>query len=151
MITLRAATRLILLALLGTALLVPSPSIFADPPGPAMLGGKKVLTLIGRDPPGVRCNNNMQVAAEIANTYKIPVQIIPQALAGPGAKAPAVYFGNDLIAVDGGEWNGMVSYTQLADILEMDGVAKHAQTGRLTEAPVKSHFDTLKSAIKDVK
>ena len=123
----------------------------AGPPAATEVGGQAVLTLISRDPPGVRCNNNMQVAAELTNIYKLPVIIVPQALAGPGAKAPAVYYGNELIAIDGGEWNGMVNYTQLADILEMDGVPRHPQTGRLMEKQVKPKFDTLKSSIKEVK
>lgn len=121
----------------------------AGPPGPAQVGGQKVLTLISRDPPGVRCNNNIQVAAELSNIYKLPILVMPVSAAGPGAKAPAVYYGEDLIAVDGGELNGMVSYTQIADILELDGVPKQDQQGRLTE--IKPQFDALKQAIKEVK
>jgi hypothetical protein len=111
-----------------------------------VLNGQKVLTLISRDPPGVRCNNNMQIAAELSNVYKVPVQIIPVAFAGAGATAPAVYYGDQLIAVDGGELNGMVSYTEIADILEIESVPKLEQQGRLME--VRKDFDTLKAAIK---
>jgi hypothetical protein len=121
----------------------------AGPPGSSKIGGQKVLTLVNRDPPGVRCNNNMQVAAEISNMYRIPVQIIPQALAGPGAKAPAVYYGDELIAVDGGNANGLISYVELSGIVEIEGAPTHPQTGRLME--IKPTHDALKQAIKDVK
>jgi hypothetical protein len=124
----------------------PCPSYAGGPPGQAVLNGQKVLTLISRDPPGVRCNNNMQIAAELSNIYKVPVQIIPVAFAGAGAKAPAVYYGDQLLAVDGGELNGMVSYTEIADILEIESVPKLEQPGRLME--VRKDFDTLKAAIK---
>lgn len=123
---------------------------WAGPPGITKLGNQKVLTLIGRDPPWVRCNNNMQVAAELANVYRIPVQIIPHALAGKGAKAPAVYWGDELIAEDGGKLNGMVSFTEMSDIMEIDGVPKHPTEGRLMADPKAKH-DALKEAIKDVK
>ncbi len=122
----------------------------AGPPGSTKLGDQKVLTLISRDPPWVRCNNNMQVAAELANIYRVPVRIIPHALAGPGAKAPAVYWGDELIAEDGGKGNGMVSFTELADVMEIEGVPKHPTTGRLMAEPKAKH-DALKDAIKDVK
>lgn len=132
-----------------TAALLQSTASFAGPPGQAVINGQKVLTLIGRDPPGVRCNNNMQVAAELSNLYKLPVQLIPVTFAGAGAKAPAVYYGDQLIAVDGGELNGMVSYAEIADILEIEGVPQQEQKGRLME--IKKDFDSLKAAIKAVK
>ncbi|TAM46721.1 MAG: hypothetical protein EPN55_04445 [Gammaproteobacteria bacterium] len=122
----------------------------AGPPGNTKLGNQKVLTLISRDPPWVRCNNNMQVAAELTNIYRVPVQVIPHALAGPGAKAPAVYWGDELIAEDGGKGNGMVSFTEMADVMEIEGVPKHSTTGRLMAEPKAKH-DALKEAIKDVK
>ncbi len=122
------------------------PVLAAGSPGQAVVNGQKALVLVSRDPPGARCNNNIQVAAELSNVYKIPVQIIPVTFAGPGAKAPAVYYGGQQLAVDGGELNGMVSYDQIADILEIEGAPKQAQPGRLME--VKKDFDTLKSAIK---
>lgn len=124
----------------------PYSSHAGGPPGQAVLNGQKVLTLISRDPPGVRCNNNMQIAAELSNVYKLPVQIIPVAFAGAGAKAPAVYYGDQLIAVDEGELNGMVSYAEIADILEIESVPKQEQQGRLME--IKKDFDSLKAAIK---
>ena len=133
-------------ALLLGLLVLPRMSLAGGPPGLAVINGQKVLTLISRDPPGVRCNNNIQVAAELSNLYKVPVQVIPVSFAGPGAKAPAVYYGDQLLAVDGGELNGMVSFSQLADILEIENVPKQEQQGRLME--VKKDFDTLKAAIK---
>lgn len=133
--------------LLALTAMVSLPSAWAaGSPGQAIVNGQKALVLISRDPPGARCNNNIQVAAELSNLYKIPVQIIPVTFAGPGAKAPAVYYGGQQLAVDGGELNGMVSYDQIADILEIEGAPKQAQQGRLME--VKKDFDTLKSAIK---
>lgn len=138
---------LTLLALLGA--LAPLPASAGGSPGPVEINGQKVLTLVNRDPPGVRCNNNIQVAAELSNIYKIPVVVIPQGLAGPGAKAPAVYYGRDLIAEDGGAHNGMVSYTMVADVLEIEDTKKHQQKGRLFE--VKQEHDSLKTAIKTVK
>ncbi len=136
---------MLLVAPLGLA-----PEAWAGPPGLTKLGNQKVLTLISRDPPWVRCNNNMQVAAELANIYRIPVQIIPHALAGPGAKAPAVYWGDELIAEDGGKNNGMVSFTEMSDIMEIEGAPKHPTEGRLMADPKTKH-DALKEAIKDVK
>lgn len=139
------AVSMLVVASVGTAT-----DTWAGPPGKTKLGDQKVLTLISRDPPWVRCNNNIQVAAELTNIYRIPVQIVPHALAGPGAKAPAVYWGDELIAEDGGKGNGMVSFTEMADIMEIEGVPKHSTTGRLMAEP-KSKHDALKEAIKDVK
>lgn len=138
------AVLMLLVAPLGVAT-----DAWAGPPGSTKIGGQKVLTLINRDPPGVRCNNNMQVAAELTNVYRIPVQIIPHALAGTGAKAPAVYWGDELIAEDGGKNNGMVSYVELSGIMDIEDVATHAQAGRLMD--IKPTHDALKQAIKDVK
>lgn len=139
------AVSMLVVASVGTAT-----DAWAGPPGKTKLGDQKVLTLISRDPPWVRCNNNIQVAAELTNIYRIPVQIVPHALAGPGAKAPAVYWGDELIAEDGGKGNGMVSFTEMADVMEIEGVPKHSTTGRLMAEP-KSKHDALKEAIKDVK
>ncbi len=122
----------------------------ADPPGPTTIGGQKVLTLVVRDPPALRCNNNMQVAAELTNIYKVPVIVVPAAFAKPGTNAPAVWYGKDLIAEDAGPLNGMVSFTQIADILEIENVPKQPQTGRLTDADVKPKFEALKQQIKQV-
>jgi hypothetical protein len=138
---------LMVLALLGA--LAPLTASAGGPPGPTEINGQKVLTLVNRDPPGVRCNNNIQVAAELSNIYKIPVVVVPQGLAGAGAKAPAVYYGKDLIAEDGGAHNGMVSYAMVADVLDIEDAKKHRQKGRLFE--VKQEHDSLKTAIKTVK
>lgn len=115
-------------------------------PGPKELNGQKVLTLISRDPPGVRCNNNIQIAAELSNVYKVPVVVVPVTYAGAGAKAPAVYYGGQLLAQDGGELNGMLNYASIADVLEIEGAPKQEQTGRLFE--IRSDFDALKAKIK---
>jgi hypothetical protein len=115
-------------------------------PGPKELNGQKVLTLISRDPPGVRCNNNIQIAAELSNVYKVPVVVVPVTYAGPGAKAPSVYYGGQLLAQDGGELNGMLSYTAIADVLEIEGTPKQEQQGRLME--IRTDLDALKAKIK---
>lgn len=48
------------------------PAVAADVsmavPGAQTVNGQKVLTFIAKDPPGQRCNGNLQVAAEIART-----------------------------------------------------------------------------------
>jgi hypothetical protein len=115
-------------------------------PGPKELNGQKVLTLISRDPPGVRCNNNIQIAAELSNVYKIPVVIVPVTYAGTGAKAPSVYYGGQLLVQDGGDFNGMLSYASIADILEIEGAPKQEKTGRLLQ--IRSDFDAFKAKIK---
>ena len=125
--------------------LVPQAAL-AQAPGPTELNGQKVLTLVSRDPPGVRCNNNIQIAAELSNVYKVPVVVVPVTYAGAGAKAPAVYYGGQLLAVDGGDFNGMTSYQMIADVLEIEGAPKQEQQGRLLE--VKKDFEALKASIK---
>ncbi|OHC67504.1 MAG: hypothetical protein A3H93_01905 [Rhodocyclales bacterium RIFCSPLOWO2_02_FULL_63_24] len=118
----------------------------AQVPGPTELNGQKVLTLVSRDPPGIRCNNNIQIAAELSNVYKVPVVVVPVTYAGAGAKAPAVYYGGQLLAVDGGDFNGMTSYQMIADVLEIEGAPKQEQQGRLLE--IKKDFEALKASIK---
>ena len=49
---------LMVLALLGA--LLPLTASAGGPPGPVEINGQKVLTLVNRDPPGVRCNNNIK-------------------------------------------------------------------------------------------
>lgn len=109
--------------------------------------GNKVLTFIGKDPPGQRCNGNLQVAAEIANVYRVSIQILPAGLA-PGLPAPAVFYGNQLIAADGGHFNGQASYQMVADALEIEGVARHVRTGLLLQPGVRREFDALRSRIQ---
>lgn len=67
------------------------------------------------------------------------------------AKAPAVYWGDELIAEDGGKGNGMVSYTEMADMLDVEGVPTHKQPGRLLAKEPRPAHEALKAAIKDVK
>jgi hypothetical protein len=142
----RISIRMSMAVLAVAALGLSTAASAQSPPGTAAIHGQKVLTLILRDPPGVRCNNNIQVAAEIANLYKIPIQIIPVSVAGPGVKAPAVYYGKELLAVDGGAFNGMVSYAMIEGVLEVEDAPKQATKGRLME--VKPDFERLKAAIK---
>lgn len=120
-------------------------------PGPTEINGQRVLTFVGRDPPGQRCNNNIRVAAEVANVYRVPIQVVPAGVAGPAVPAPAVYYGGQVIAADGGLHNGVVSYQIVADALELEGTPKHAKSGRLFEQSVRGDFDQLKRAIRGAK
>lgn len=117
-------------------------------PGPLEIDGRKVLTLVSNDPPGLRCNNNIQVAAELANTYKVPILIYPVSFMPAGTKAPVVWFGGENIAQSGGKLNGMISYTELADRFEVEGVDKQAKSGLLMTPAVKVSLDALKQSIK---
>lgn len=62
----------------AAGVLVGLPSVAQEAPGAIEIGGRKVLTLVSNDPPGVRCNNNIQVAAELANAYKVPILVYPE-------------------------------------------------------------------------
>lgn len=135
------ASALVVLALLAT-----DASLAGGPPGPAVINGRKVLTLVSRDPPALRCNNNIQVAAELSNVYKVPVVVVPVTFAGPGAKAPAVYWGEQTIAVDGGEQNGMIDFIRMSDVMEIEDVPKQDKPGRLLE--VRKEYDALRQAIR---
>ena len=117
-------------------------------PGPIEIDGKKVLTLVSNDPPGLRCNNNIQVAAELANTYKVPILIYPVSYMPPGTKAPMVWYGGENIAASGGKLSGMVSFTEIADRFEVEGVAKQEKSGLLLQDTVRRDFDALKATIK---
>ncbi|MCF8151207.1 MAG: hypothetical protein K9K30_06220 [Burkholderiaceae bacterium] len=92
-------------------------------PGAIDGAGRKVLTVVNKDPPGVRCNGNVQVAAEIANTYRVPIQILPASLV-PNFPAPSMFYGQELIVADGKDHNGQSSFQIVADVLEMDGAPK---------------------------
>lgn len=116
-------------------------------PGAQTASGVKVLTFIAKDPPGQRCNGNLQVAAEVANTYRVPIQLLPSSLA-PGLPAPAVFYGNQLIVADGKDHNGAASYQIVADLLEMEDVPKQAKSGLLLDDAVRPQLDALKAKIK---
>ncbi len=138
-----SVSRLLALACLAATC---GPALAQQAPGPKELNGQKVLTLVSRDPPGVRCNNNIQVAAELSNVFRVPVLVVPVSFAGPGAKAPAVYYGGQLLAQDGGEFNGMLAYQWTADMLDIEGATKQDQPGRLME--IRPDFDALKAKIR---
>lgn len=121
----------------------------ALPPGvQPEIDGVKAITLVNREPPGVRCNANMQVAAELNNVYRVPVNIVPQSLAGPAAKAPAVYYGEELITEDGDNNNGITSTAELGDVLDVMGAPRQDQEGRLMQ--IREIHDELKAAIREV-
>lgn len=135
--------------LLGAIFLAFSQGAWAQAaPGPVEINGQKVLTLVSNDPPGLRCNNNIQVAAELANTYKVPILIYPVSYMPAGTKAPMVWYGGENIAASGGKLNGMISFTEVADRFEVEGVARQDKTGLLVSPAVKSSFDVLKQRIK---
>lgn len=116
-------------------------------PGASDAAGRKVLTFIAKDPPGVRCNGNLQVAAEVANTYRVPIQLVPSSLV-PHLPAPAVFYGNQLLAADGKEHNGAVTFQMVSDVLEVESVPRQDKEGLLFNANVRRNFDGLKSSIK---
>lgn len=116
-------------------------------PGAVSAAGLKVLTFVNKEPPGVRCNGNTQVAAEIANVYKVPIQILPASLA-PNLPAPSVFYGNEMIVADGSEHNGQSSFQIVADALDMEGAPKLSKAGLLFQDKVRREFDDLKTIIK---
>lgn len=116
-------------------------------PGSTDATGRNVLTFIAKDPPGVRCNGNLQVAAELANTYRVPIQLLPSSLA-PNLPAPSVFYGNKMLAADGSDHNGAVSFQMVADVLDVEGVDKQAKEGLLLNPRVRSNFEGLKDSIK---
>ncbi|MFA7666776.1 MAG: hypothetical protein WCY32_11725 [Burkholderiaceae bacterium] len=143
----------ILSLVLATALLGAAGSVAATTPqaapGPVEIDGRKVLTLVGNDPPGLRCNNNIQVAAELANTYKVPILIYPVSYMPPGTQAPMVWYGGENIAASGGKLNGMISFTEVADLFEVEGVIRQDKAGLLMRPGVRDSFEALRQRIKD--
>ena len=134
---------------LTAVLLGSAGATWAQPaPGPVEIDGKRVLTLVSNDPPGLRCNNNIQVAAELANTYKVPILIYPVSYMPPGTKAPMVWYGGENIAASGGKLNGMISFTEIADRFDVEGVAKQDKAGLLMTPAVRGSFEALKQSIK---
>lgn len=139
---------LIALATLTTGVVAHAAADVSMPvPGARDAAGRKVLTFIAKDPPGVRCNGNLQVAAEVANSYRVPIQLLPSSLA-PNLPAPAVFYGDQMLAADGKDHNGAVTFQMVADMLEVEGVAKQAKEGLLFNANVRRNFDGLKDIIK---
>jgi hypothetical protein len=134
---------------IALTLAVHVPSYAQSAPGPTEIDGRKVLTLVSNDPPGLRCNNNIQVAAELANAYKVPILIYPVSFMPAGTKAPIVWFWGENIAQSGGKLNGMISYTELADRFEVEGVTKQDKAGLLLSPRVNHSFEALKQSIKD--
>ena len=142
----RIAALALAAALVATAALATNQVSMAVP-GAIDAAGRKVLTFVAKDPPGQRCNGNLQVAAEIANTYRVTIQLVPSSLA-PKLPAPAVFYGNQLIAADGRDHNGQASFQIVADVLDIEGVAKQDKTGLLFNDTVRRDFDKLKATIK---
>ncbi|MDO8298859.1 hypothetical protein [Lacisediminimonas sp.] len=116
-------------------------------PGSTDAAGRRVLTFIAKDPPGVRCNGNLQVAAELANTYRVPIQLIPSSLA-PDLPAPSVFYGNQMLAADGRDHNGAVSFQMVSDVLDVEDVPRQAKEGLLFNNNVRRNLDGLKDSIR---
>ena len=135
------------LILAAAATAASSQNVSMPVPGAVDGAGRKVLTFIAKDPPGQRCNGNLQVAAELANTYRVPIQLLPSGLA-PGLPAPAVFFGNQMIAADGRDHNGQASFQMVADVLEIEGVPKQDKAGLLSNDKVRRDFEALRATIK---
>mgnify|MGYP001451885648 CR=1 FL=1 len=123
-------------------------NVMANSPVPLEINGQKALVFINQDPPGTRCNTNVQIAAEIANAYRLPILIIPQTAVPPLTPAPSVWYNGQVIAASGGAHNGMVSYQIIADILELEGTTKQKKQGKLFNESVRPDFDKFKSTIK---
>lgn len=120
----------------------------AATPVPAEVNGQKALVFVQQDPPGTRCNTNMQIAAEIMNVYQVPVVLMPQHSIPKFTPAPSVWYGGQVVAASGAQHNGMVSYTIVSDQLEMDGAPKHGKAGKLFNTSVRPGFEQLKDVIK---
>ncbi len=123
-------------------------SALGNTPVPKEINGQKALVFINQDPPGTRCNTNVQIAAEIANAYRLPILVLPQTAVPPLTPAPSVWYNGQNIAASGGSHNGMVSYQMIADILDVEGTTKQAKRGKLFNDSVRPEFEKLKSTIK---
>lgn len=145
--------RKLMMGLLMAASLLMASGAFAAPqmsmavPGSVDSEGRKVVTFVSSDPPGVRCNGNLQVAAEIANTFMVPVQLIPAGFA-PDLPYPSVYFGDQMIAADGADHNGAVSFELVADVLDIEGVPRQEKPGLLFNDSVRGQLGDLKTLIR---
>jgi hypothetical protein len=135
------------IALAAAAFAAAAQNISMPVPGAVDTAGRKVLTFISKDPPGQRCNGNLQVAAELANTYRVPIQLLPSSMA-PGLPAPAVFYGHQMIAADGRDHNGQASFQMVADVLEIEGVTRQDKVGLLYNDRVRKDFEALRDAIK---
>ena len=140
-------TLILALALTTASLAAGAQQLSMAVPGAVDGAGRRVLTFIAKDPPGQRCNGNLQVAAELANTYRVPIQLLPSSLA-PGLPAPSVFFGNQLVAADGRDHNGAASFQMVADVLEIEGVPRQDKAGLLSNDKVRKDFEALRATIK---
>ncbi len=116
-------------------------------PGGIDAAGRPVLTFVAKDPPGQRCNNNLQVAAELANVYRVPIQLLPASLV-PHLPAPSVFYGGRMIAADGKDHNGQAGYQLIADVLELEGAPKQPKAGLLFNEKVRKEYDDLRNIIR---
>ncbi len=123
-------------------------SALGNTPVPKEINGQKALVFINQDPPGTRCNTNVQIAAEIANAYRLPILVLLQTAVPPLTPAPSVWYNGQNMAASGGSHNGMVSYQMIADILDVEGTTKQAKRGKLFNDSVRPEFEKLKSTIK---
>lgn len=135
-----------LLLVLGAA-----PTAFANQSLPVSgatdSAGRKVLAIVNKDPSGVRCNGNVQVAAGIANTYRVPIHVLPASLVS-NLPEPSVFYGQEPIAADGKDHNGQSSFQIVADVLGMEDALKQPKTGLIHQDKVRKEFEALKFTIK---
>ncbi len=89
----------------------------------------------------------LQVAAEVANTYRVPIQLLPSSMV-PSLPAPAVFYGTEVIVADGDDSNGTASFQIVSDFLEMENAPKQARTGLLLQEGLRHDFDKLKATIR---
>jgi hypothetical protein len=88
------------------------------------------------------------VAAELANTYKVPIPIYPVSFMPADTKAPMIRFGGENIAQSGRRSNGMISHTELDDWFVVEGVTKQDKSSLLMTSAVKSSFEALEQSIQ---
>lgn len=106
------------------------------------------LVLINNDPPGIRCNRNLQVAAQIHNQFCVPLRVVPRSMAGSDAIAPAVYLGDQLVTIHSDSHNGVVSKQLLGKMLRKAGIPSRDKPGRLEE--IEDAMETLQHTIGEV-
>ncbi len=103
------------------------------PDVPAKVDGVETVTIINNEPPGVRCNANIQAAAELANRYRVPINMLPASAAGEHVSAPAVFIGDDLLTQDGDAGNGTLTAPEIRDELAIRGAPEQPTPGLLDE------------------
>lgn len=121
-------------------------SVSIPVPGTQTANVQQVLTFIAEDSPGQPCVSNPQDVAEVANTHRVPIQLLPTSLS-PRLSAPDVFCGTEVMVADGKAFNGAIRYQIVADVLDMESVPKRAQSALLFQNRAHKDFDALKATI----